>query len=393
MSCKPIGKPTLVALTREGTGFLARPPHVAVLCLVLGIAAAARAAEVPLRHVIIDASGPKNPWAKMLGDIDGNGSLDVIIGGQNGPLVWYAHPAWTKTTIATGGYNTVDGEVGDVDGDGDLDVVMGGVIWYENPRPENKPTRPVWKAHRIGTHRTHDLELGDLDGDGDLDVVTRDQSGFGHKTGNTIHLWRQNSPTSWSCRILSCPHGEGVSLGDIDNDGDLDVIIGGRWYENTKDSMKGTWKEHRFCSWHEDAVVKMGDINADGRPDVVLTRSEGPYKVSWFEAPADPRRESWAEHIIDKSLDYAHGIELADMDGDGDLDVVTAEMHQSRRDRILVYLNRDKGLRWTPQVVATTGLHNLRVGDVGNDGDLDIVGANWSGNYQPIEIWENQRKR
>jgi hypothetical protein len=86
--------------------------------------------EYRFQYHVIDSGSVHNPWAKMIGDIDGNGNPDIIIGGQNGPIVWYRNPDWKKFKIGEGGYDTVDGETGDIDGDGDTDIVMGGLIWY-----------------------------------------------------------------------------------------------------------------------------------------------------------------------------------------------------------------------------------------------------------------------
>ena len=144
--------------------------------------------------------------------------------------------------------------------------------------------------------------------------------------------------------------------------------------------------------WHRDAVVKMADMNKDGRLDVVLTRSEGPYRISWFEIPEDPGKDEWVEHVIDDSIDFAHSLVVYDMDGDGDLDVVTAEMHQSSRKRVIVYFNEGSAVKWRREVLATTGSHNLCVADVDGDGNPDVVGANWSGDYQPVEMWRNLGK-
>lgn len=352
--------------------------------------------EIPFKHVIVDDS-VKDPWAKIVADIDGDRFVDIIIGGRGGPLVWYAYPNWTKATIAEAGYRTVDGEAGDIDGDGDLDIVMGGLIWYENPRPEADPGKVVWKAHKIADHPTHDVELGDLDGDGDLDIVTRDQSEFGHKAGNKIYLWRQDSTDKWAKRVVDCTHGEGITLGDIDKDGDLDVVIGGIWFENDKDIINGKWTAHKFADWHPSATVAVADINGNGRLDIVLSPSElagNWYRLSWFEAPANPKQGNWTERAIADPIECViHGLVVADFNGDGAMDVAASEMHQGQDpDEVAIFINRNRGTSWDKQVLSTKGSHYIRAGDIGSDGDMDLVGANWSGSYQPIELWENESK-
>ncbi|MHC4517706.1 MAG: FG-GAP repeat domain-containing protein, partial [Planctomycetota bacterium] len=77
-------------------------------------------------------------------------------------------------------------------------------------------------------------------------------------------------------------------------------------------------------------------------------------------------------------------------DGDGAADVAASEMHQGRDpDEVSVFLNRSRGTAWDKQIVSTKGSHYIRAGDIGADGDIDLIGANWSGPYQPIEFWEN----
>ncbi len=371
--------------------------RVEIIFLLLLSSSISPASDIVFRHVVIDSEGPKDPWAKIMGDINGDGFLGIIIGGRSGPLVWYAYPHWTKTIVAKGGYKTVDGEVGDIDGDGDLDIVMGGLIWYENPRPHDDPAKNIWKAHKVANHPTHDVELGDLDSDGDMDIVTRDQSEFGHKAGNKIHIWRQDGTNAWTEKVIDCPHGEGITLGDIDKDGDPDIVTGGIWFENTQDIASGPWTAHRFARWHPSATVQIADINGDALPDVVLSPSElkgSFYKMSWFEAPSDPKKENWSEHIIADSIECViHGLVTADMNGDGAIDVVSSEMHQGvDPDEVAVYINQGSGLSWKKQIISTKGSHYIRAGDIGNDGDMDIIGANWSGSYQPIEMWENKSK-
>lgn len=354
----------------------------------VGLSSTGLAQNILFDHVTVAETGPPDPWAKILADIDGDGRLDIAIGGRDGPLVWYHSPDWTKKLIAVGGYQTVDGEAGDIDGDGDSDLVLGGLVWYENPKPSRGFDAP-WQTHRIAEHKTHDVELDDLDGDGDLDIVTRDQSAFGDPNGNEIHLWLQEGPDHWTHERLACRHGEGLSLADLDLDGDRDILINGFWFEN----QTGGWVEHKVTDWHHSSSVAAGDINADGRPDLILVPSElrgEIFRISWFEA-LDARIDRWVEHIISLDVEAVyHSLQVSDMDGDGWLDIITAEMHQGvDPDEVIIYLNRRAGASWDKRVISLKGSHGLQVGDLDGDGRLDVMGANWSGPYQPVELWLN----
>lgn len=353
---------------------------------------AAQPVEVPFERVVVDERPPTNPWYKMAGDLNGNGKLDLIVGGSKGPLVWYAWPDWQKQKIADGGYNGVRGMTGDIDRDGHIDILMGGVVWFRNPGK----AQGAWTMHRIDNVRMHDALLVDLDGDGRLDAVGRDQSAFG-KTGNAIYLYRQESPEKWTKRVLPCPHGEGIQVADLTGNGRPDIVINGRWYENPGDVIAGDWKEHVYTTaWtHPDAKVELADLNGNGRLDVVLTPAElagQTYKITWYEAPADPRRGDWTEHIVVEKLEAViHSLALGDFNRDGRVDIAYAEMHQGADpDEVVLLLNGGRGAAWHKQVLSTRGSHDLLAVDFEGKGVLDLIGANHGGPYQPLELWRNR---
>lgn len=374
------------------------------LVLLLIVAAFVGAKSPPrFLHQVVDLAPPHDPSIKVTGDLNGDGRIDLVVGSRKGPLVAYLAPGWLKLRLAPGGYNSADGEVGDLDGDGDLDVVLGGTVWLENPSQKGVALAADWPSHRLSEGRAHDVEVADLDGDGDLDVVTRDQSAYNRRAGNQLRVFRNDGRGAiWSTRSVDCPHGEGLAIADLDGDKDLDLVVGGRWYETPTDLGAGAWKEHVFAErWTTaDAKVAVGDLDGDGRPDVVLAPAEGAKvdaKLAWYQAPHDPkeaRTRPFSEHVLAEPIESdLHGLAVGDLDGDGQNDVIASEMEHGRNpDEVFVLFNRGHGRAWQRTVLSRQGSHNLRLFDLGKDGDLDVLGANQGGTPQALELWENLQK-
>ncbi len=285
---------------------------------------------------------------------------------------------------------------GDVDGDGDVDIVTG-AWWYENTDGFDGK----WVRHKIGDPLNNYALLYDFDGDGDLDILGTQGKGseadariaFAENNGDgnfRVHpdiargagdflqgvavlensediirialSWHDEAvgidvltrvkkyPETWE--IDSVGHltqGEALSSIDVDEDGDNDLWMGTQWLE----ARKGVWKLHSISSDPKPDRHNIVDMNQDGKPDAVVgfeainTLGE----LVWYENPGGS--DSWKKHRISE-LTGPMSLGVSDMDGDGDMDVVSGE-HNLRHPgdaKLFVYENRDAvGDSWLPHLV------------------------------------------
>lgn len=312
---------------------------------------------------------------KALADIDGDGYLDIVAGGkrdENEPLTWYRYPAWQKYIIALPGNEfTTEMDTGDMDNDGDIDLVVcdgpSGVNcrYYVNPRPSGDPKEQSdWTARDIGSGDTwvHDLRVGDYNGDSRLDVITN------------RGLFTQNSNGTFSRANPA-----GSCFGDVDGDGDLDVVAPGTWYENPG----GVAHEAPGGGGNEEKV-RVADLNGDGRRDIVLNSGDGAADLAWYSS-VTPKTGPWSKHLIEAGVSGGHTLDTGDVDNDGDLDLLSAMMFGE----VAVYFNNGTGF-FSKQSLSFAGAHNAVFGDVDADNDLDVMGSNYTGN-PPLMLWRNKQ--
>ncbi|WP_027893708.1 FG-GAP repeat domain-containing protein [Calidithermus chliarophilus] len=328
--------------------------------LALTLLLGAQGNPFSFRRVQVDKASPDSAWIKSVADLNGDKLPDLVISGGNGPLVWYQAPYWVKRTIDPSAKSQSGSAAVDIDKDGDQDLVVG-VVLYENLNGRGTS----WKRHVLGNAGTHDIAVADVDKDGKLDVVMRGE------TDTVITVFLQNAKDDWRpFEVDPRRSRNGLDVGDVDRDGWPDLVTGSVWMKNPGPGLaKARWSEHTYTDWVPYAAVVLADVNGDGRLDVVASPSEEKGRVSWLEAPADPTAR-WREHVIEPGVDSIHSLDVLDFDGDGDLDVVGSEFRGQKR--LFVWLNKGNG--WEARVLGTEGLHQTRVADAGNDGDYDVFG-------------------
>ncbi|MFZ4659936.1 MAG: FG-GAP-like repeat-containing protein [Caldilineaceae bacterium] len=247
------------------------------------------------------------------GDIDGDGDQDLIRC-ETGALSFYLNNGNNNGTRSFAAvsypkpfFNCYRVAVGDVNGDGRLDLVFGvaaGIFIYLNDGSGNPFSGPIYQVNGTAYQLTYDLLLGDLDGDGDLDLAINNQS---PDRSNKIYFNDgDGNPYNSTTTMVGPASGtrtDAMALGDVDGDGDLDVITG-NWATNGGGA--------------QDLIY----LN-DGSGAFPATSNLGPGGFS----------------------NMTGGLDVGDLDGDGDLDVVAAMTNNFPQ---LSYLNNNAPLPVTP---------------------------------------------
>jgi FG-GAP-like repeat len=335
---------------------------------------------------IISAAADLARWVTVA-DVDLDGDLDVLSASvSNDTVAWYENDgsaAFTAWVISSTVSSAVSVEAGDVDGDGDLDVVSaaGGspdaLLWHENLTIHRSATFPEQLPIATGVLGASAVTTADIDGDGDLDVIA---TGYDDDTVS----WYENAAgdgSSWSSQSISSgallTGAAAVRTGDIDGDGDIDVATAAAgsgtiaWFEN---HSPGFTSATVSTSQGGAAALEIADVDRDGDLDIVAA-AYGDDTVSWFENEAPGDGSSWAPHEISSAAGGPLGLTVADLDGDGDLDVATAA-YDDDEVRWLENAAGDGSL-WTPHFVALApGAQSVRATDVDRDGRMDLVSAN-----------------
>lgn len=393
----PVPQATPTQAPTEPTGPLHTPVHspMAVSTAIRWTHLSTAEGDLP------QPSNSTQQTASLVLDVDKDGVEDFVIGSRKkGPaVVWYRRSAdgWTRYLI-DGSVLAIEagGAFFDLDGDGDLDAVMGGdagsneVWWWENPYPSYSPNTP-WTRREIkssGSNKHHDQIFGDFDGDGQAELVFWNQGASKLLLADIpvdpkrAEPWPSFDVYSWS----DGSEHEGLAKADINGDGKIDIVGGGRWFEHDGGS---SFTPHIIDDSQTFSRAAAGQLKAGGPPEVVFVAGDGTGPLRWYEWTGS----DWISHdLLGFDVDHGHSLEVADIDNDGNLDIFCAEMRLDGGNadaKMWTFLGDGKG-NFTPVEVATGyGNHESKLGDLDGDGDLDIVGKPYNWETPRLDIWLN----
>jgi PKD repeat protein len=194
--------------------------------------------------------------------------------------------------------------------------------------------------------------------------------------------------TTWEWdQISPVEQGEELSTADIDRDGDDDLLRGSIWLRNDA----GSWTPFTlFDTALAPDRNRLADVNGDDRLDAIVG-FEAVSKLAWYEQGAIAT-DMWSEHTVAVDFFAPMSVDAADLDGDGDIDIVAGEhnLFNPLGSRLYVYENNGNGSAWTPHEVYTGDEHHdgAQLVDIDTDGDLDIISIGWT--HDDVLLYENR---
>jgi len=331
-------------------------------------------------------------------DVNNDGYLDIVSGAY-----WYEGPDFTKRHFI--GEVRPEGEYFDafsaipmdVDGDGYLDIIVGSwwgpLRWRKNPGPSGG----TWTEHLIAECGNIEAVItADVDGDGQEEIVPNtpgaplrvyklvtDAAGRGTGRFEEFTLWPH-------------PQGHGLGWGDLNGDGRGDFVLAGGWLECPAEPLHGEWVLHQDFQFGGASVpILVADVNRDGLADIIVGQGHN-YGLDWWEQTRDANgKRGWKRHPIDPFCSQYHAMAWADIDGDGQPELVTGSRYRAHCgndpgewDDIGVYYFKWNGESFSKQVIdhgrvrEATGIGiRFALADLRNTGRLDLVAPGKDGLY------------
>ena len=410
-------------------------PMFALSLALIGPSATVSAAEFPAFRVQeIDPHVGNICYAVTTADVDGDGKPDVVAATEDS-VVWFANPSWEKHVLVKGvtARDNVCIQPHDIDGDGKVDFALGAgwqpantkdggtLQWIRRPPGDagGDGDRP-WQVFPIGSEPTlHRIRWGDVLGTGRKQLVVAPLQGRGTKGPNwddgpgarvlvySVPDDPANSP--WPVEVaddsLHAVHN--LQVTDFDRDG-KDEIIAAAW-EGVfllKRGPDGRWNRRKLGEGNQESApfkgsseVKVAHLADDRRYVATIEPWHGTQVVVY--TPARQGGDLWRREVIDEPVQWGHAVWCADIDGDGDQEIIVGQRDKSKDPSrspagpgILVYDPKlgSKPLSFNRHVIEDGGVgtEDLVAADLDGDGDQEIIAGGRS--THNVRIYWNRRK-
>jgi FG-GAP-like repeat/Secretion system C-terminal sorting domain len=312
-------------------------------------------------------------------DLDQDGDQDIILSSFEDFSWWEndGYASFTEHQLTSGDLFFARSAIAaDLDGDGDMDIIMGGasypdIAWWENDGYQN------FAYHMINelNIEVYDLSGCDIDADGDMDIFRAGSD----LNGRAQVSWYENDGSQQFTEhvLLSGGGAVGAEADDIDGDGDIDILAATNPISVWANDGTGNFSEFaieinpEYSHMYDfDLANFNGDSNVDILGNFRLSDNSG-YAVNWMDI--GPFSEEHQIAIPGSMI----SIDACDLDADGDLDVLSL-MNQT--DRPYCWENVDgNGLTWTENIPEAPypDIRIVEPADLDGDGDLDVIGYAW----------------
>ena len=359
----------------------------------------------------VDLPTGSNPGRLAVGDIDGDGKPDVVAANSNSntfSIIRNTCAVGNASFAAKTDFATVKGSfavalVGDVDRDGKLDVVIsnnGGdtVSVYRNTSTIGNVGFAPRVDFVVGSY-PYFISIDDVDGDGKLDLIVETNNDLAGNENFKVSIFRNTSTSgnvSFAQRVdfsTGTGHND-MTTGDLDGDGKPDIALA-NWSGNSVSVLRnistiGTINfepKVDYTAGIEPSDVLIGDINGDGKPDIIVPNC-GDNTVSIFRNTCSSGTLSFAEKVDFTTGSGPGEVAIGDIDQDGKPDIVVVN-DQANSISFFSNTSMNGTVSFASRVDFTTGVNPepISIVDLDGDGKSDVVVGNCNSNT--ISVFRN----